>query len=803
MEDNIQDNIPSRILPRDDILVKNKFKIITENFIDLHLVVYYLDENKCKIIIRRLDSIDGWNENLYLKLDQEIINIGSSINNNLILEITCNTKLEKLNIKNQEIPKIIVQTGYDNNYKNLLHKNSILSFLELNPDYEYRYYNNNDCREFIKNHFSEEVLIAYDSLIPGAYKADLFRYCFLHINGGCYFDCKMILRKSLSKIINNDDTLIVCNDNNDKQLYNAVILCVNNKFQDLINLCLKNIKEKNYEHTLYVTGPKLFYKALKKIPKNIKFTHNILDKYEQEHLNYVVTYKNNIILTKNYPDYYVNYINTTHYNNYFKKKEVYYNYLLTIENYLIYILNPPDDIKIETKHLFINLSINIHTYLEYKLLVINNITHKHYYQYIRFSNKKCSIDLGNIDGIEVHLIENIKNQLESVKLSKIPTHLEPREKYLIDNKYKYITPDFTDFHLVIYFINIHKCKVILRRLDSDINYDKNIKILIDDELIDIGKMENSCNFLEMNITTKTILKKKEYRTTKIPKIIVQTSNTENFSSIQHYNSIMTFIELNPDYTYKYFTDNLCREYIKNNYDANILEAYDLLNPGAFKADLFRYCYLNKEGGCFFDCKMILRKPLQDIIENNNLIVCQDRIPEAYYNAIILTTKNNFNKLISECANNILNRKYCGVLNITGPNIFYKELQKIDHLVLLNYINVSNNIKYLQDGVFIKDELILTNNYVNYSHDRYSNTPHYITQYNSGEVYFIKYGILDNIVIYFIGAGRNINITYKKNIVTINRYNNNKYLIKIIKDNTKVILMPIDFRSKKKIEILVD
>ena len=35
-----------------------------------------------------------------------------------------------------------------------------------------------------------DVLNAYDSLIPGAYKADLFRYLVLYREGGVYLDCK-------------------------------------------------------------------------------------------------------------------------------------------------------------------------------------------------------------------------------------------------------------------------------------------------------------------------------------------------------------------------------------------------------------------------------------------------------------------------------------------------------------------------------------------------------------------------------------------------------------------------------------
>ena len=33
------------------------------------------------------------------------------------------------------------------------------------------------CRDFIQKHFNMETLWAFDKLKPGAYKADLWRYC--------------------------------------------------------------------------------------------------------------------------------------------------------------------------------------------------------------------------------------------------------------------------------------------------------------------------------------------------------------------------------------------------------------------------------------------------------------------------------------------------------------------------------------------------------------------------------------------------------------------------------------------------
>ena len=50
------------------------------------------------------------------------------------------------------------------------------------------YFNDKACKNFIKQHFGPNVVKAYNMLIPGAYKADLWRLCVLYIHGGIYGD---------------------------------------------------------------------------------------------------------------------------------------------------------------------------------------------------------------------------------------------------------------------------------------------------------------------------------------------------------------------------------------------------------------------------------------------------------------------------------------------------------------------------------------------------------------------------------------------------------------------------------------
>ena len=48
-----------------------------------------------------------------------------------------------------------------------------------------------DCRSFIAREYPPDVVMAYDRLIPTAFKADLWRYCVLYKYGGVYLDAKL------------------------------------------------------------------------------------------------------------------------------------------------------------------------------------------------------------------------------------------------------------------------------------------------------------------------------------------------------------------------------------------------------------------------------------------------------------------------------------------------------------------------------------------------------------------------------------------------------------------------------------
>lgn len=59
---------------------------------------------------------------------------------------------------------------------------------EAFPGASYTLYNQESLRQFIADHYDAEIVWAYDTLKPYAYKADLGRYCLLNALGGWYVD---------------------------------------------------------------------------------------------------------------------------------------------------------------------------------------------------------------------------------------------------------------------------------------------------------------------------------------------------------------------------------------------------------------------------------------------------------------------------------------------------------------------------------------------------------------------------------------------------------------------------------------
>ncbi|GKY97918.1 hypothetical protein MPSEU_000749800 [Mayamaea pseudoterrestris] len=121
------------------------------------------------------------------------------------------------------IPRIVHQTWYETLDKEDYPNMSRLQESFRQSGWEYRFYTDEDAVAFLATHFPPEVLEVYKKLIPGAFKADLFRYCALLIHGGVYADVDILLESNLDYAVAPDVGFMVPMDQPDACVWQGFI----------------------------------------------------------------------------------------------------------------------------------------------------------------------------------------------------------------------------------------------------------------------------------------------------------------------------------------------------------------------------------------------------------------------------------------------------------------------------------------------------------------------------------------------------------------------------------------------------
>jgi mannosyltransferase OCH1-like enzyme len=168
------------------------------------------------------------------------------------------------------IPAIVLRTG-EPSWQDV-HPNVKALYAKLecdNPGWKNVYFSGNQRRQFILHHFGRRTCEAYDKLVPGAFQADLFRYCAIYVLGGVWADFTLqFLEPIESGFLNrHTDSLVLCHDRSDgtlPQLVNALFAA--RPQHPFIKLCVdtavRNIERSYYgESGLAITGPLMFRRA--------------------------------------------------------------------------------------------------------------------------------------------------------------------------------------------------------------------------------------------------------------------------------------------------------------------------------------------------------------------------------------------------------------------------------------------------------------------------------------------------------------------------------------------------------------
>jgi mannosyltransferase OCH1-like enzyme len=178
---------------------------------------------------------------------------------------------EGMSNSSKNIPANIFQTWNSKNLPPNM-KACVSRLKRQNPKFKHSLYDDDDCRNFIVEYFDSDVVDAFDRLIPGAYKADLWRYCVLYIKGGIYIDikfeccegftCEELLDKSHYVLDRQEHA-----EPGNSLVYNGVMVSPSNN--PVLLTCIKrivsNVQNQEFGYNpLYPTGPGLLGEVLGK-----------------------------------------------------------------------------------------------------------------------------------------------------------------------------------------------------------------------------------------------------------------------------------------------------------------------------------------------------------------------------------------------------------------------------------------------------------------------------------------------------------------------------------------------------------
>ena len=367
-----------------------------------------------------------------------------------------------------------------------------------------------------------------------------------------------------------------------------------------------------------------------------------------------------------------------------------------------------------------NISQIINTDIEYK----NNInTENEKKNIIKIDTKKdtnvISVEnenkINNTNKIEEIKDNNIKEKIIEDEIKNIKINKKIIENLILENDVLEINKNIKKIENNIKEeINI---KDEIKDISKELNYNDIIESDINEELKEESKdYENNDDLIDLNIDKEVEenikeeinesiekVKKDKKKNTRlkidnvVPLNIFQTWHTKNMPYHMKLN-VARIRYFNPEFKYYLFDDEDCREFIKKHFPLSILWAFDKLRPGAFKADLWRYCVLYIHGGIYMDIKLrgIGKFKLLHLTTREHFVLdYPNRVNSGIYNALISVKPKNkiLGKCILQILFNVKNRYYGpNCLCPTGPQLVSKFLTLEDKMNIRLFLHSNDQNK---------------------------------------------------------------------------------------------------------------
>lgn len=270
----------------------------------------------------------------------------------------------------------------------------------------------------------------------------------------------------------------------------------------------------------------------------------------------------------------------------------------------------------------------------------------------------------------------------------------------IQNHYTTLYDDYNTLH----YSTLYNHKLVY--VNEKINIVKKLYRKLLHREADILGLINYCKCCSIKDIKLSILQSQEYRNLKqkhyrpqtykdlkgrvwsdrgIPKWIFRTGNLEyDDLPIKIKTMYQTILDNNPKYELFYFSDKDCVEFILEEYGQTYLDYYNMLIPTAYKADLFRYCLLNKYGGCYGDFTLLPLISYNEMIRDVDRTLVRDDgsgSKGSLWNALMCTKAGDpiLNKCIEISIHHITTGYFGNCpLDITGPTVLGEAFRQVGY-----------------------------------------------------------------------------------------------------------------------------
>jgi len=158
------------------------------------------------------------------------------------------------------IPKIIWQT-YETSYDKLPDtiKNFTKTWIDLNPEWSYKYMNADERENFVLENFGKEWHNIFINYPFNILRSDLWRYMVVYIYGGIYIDIDTICKKPIDNWIDRNLGLLVSLET-DEPLIAQYIFAAEPK-NKIIKHTLNLIKNKSLTNNKYISKVDYVYET--------------------------------------------------------------------------------------------------------------------------------------------------------------------------------------------------------------------------------------------------------------------------------------------------------------------------------------------------------------------------------------------------------------------------------------------------------------------------------------------------------------------------------------------------------------